>query len=173
MLAPWTWPSRGCPRKSITAGRVEHGMTSADQRAHVGTGVCDVDRKRGRCGFYEAPAAETLRVDSQGSRVTSEDSLLLVRELDERLGLAGLIQNHWCVPALGAMHSFPWRILLPLKNKITGSRYSSTSTGKYLLNKVSDLPSLEESQSTSRLHKRENSSISSVFCGFPRLFSNS
>ncbi len=35
-----------------------------------------------------------LRVDFQGSRVTSDGGLLLVRELDERLGLAGLIQNH-------------------------------------------------------------------------------
>jgi len=55
----------------------------------------------------------------------------------------------------------------------TSSAGKTTSTCKYLLNKVSDLPSLEESQSTSRLHKREHSSISSVFCGFPRLFSNS
>ena len=33
-----------------------------------------------------------LRVDFQGSRVTSDGGLLLVRELDERLGLTGLIQ---------------------------------------------------------------------------------
>ena len=32
-----------------------------------------------------------LRVDFQGSRVTSDGGLLLVRELDERLALAGLI----------------------------------------------------------------------------------
>ena len=35
-----------------------------------------------------------LRVDFQGSRVTSNGGLLLVRELDECLGVAGLIQNH-------------------------------------------------------------------------------
>jgi hypothetical protein len=35
-----------------------------------------------------------LRVDFQGSRVTSNGGLLLVRELDERLGLTGHIQNH-------------------------------------------------------------------------------
>src|SRR5712692_1595371 len=35
-----------------------------------------------------------LRVDFQGSRVTSDSRLLVVRELDERLGLTGLIQNH-------------------------------------------------------------------------------
>jgi len=35
-----------------------------------------------------------LRVDFQGSRVTSNGGLLLVRELDERLRLTGLIQNY-------------------------------------------------------------------------------
>lgn len=35
-----------------------------------------------------------LRIDFQGSRVTADAGLLLVRELDERLGLAGFIQNH-------------------------------------------------------------------------------
>ncbi|MGO9642196.1 MAG: transposase [Candidatus Acidiferrales bacterium] len=33
----------------------------------------------------------SLRVDFQGSRVTSDGGLLLVRELDERLGLSALI----------------------------------------------------------------------------------
>jgi Transposase DDE domain group 1 len=33
----------------------------------------------------------SLKVDFQGSRVTSEGGLLLVRELDERLGLSALI----------------------------------------------------------------------------------
>ena len=32
-----------------------------------------------------------LKVDFQGSRVTSDSGLLLVRELDERLGLGALI----------------------------------------------------------------------------------
>ena len=32
-----------------------------------------------------------LRVDFQGSRVTSDGGLILVRELDERFGLRGLI----------------------------------------------------------------------------------
>ena len=35
-----------------------------------------------------------LRVDFQGSRVTSDGGLLLVRELDERLGLSALIAEH-------------------------------------------------------------------------------
>src|ERR1017187_10247881 len=36
----------------------------------------------------------SLRVDFQGSRVTSDSGLLLVRELDERLGLSSLIAEH-------------------------------------------------------------------------------
>ena len=35
-----------------------------------------------------------LRVDFQGSRVTSDGGLLVVRELDERFGRTGPIQNH-------------------------------------------------------------------------------
>jgi len=36
----------------------------------------------------------SLKVDFQGSRVTSDSGLLLVRELDERLGLSGLIAEN-------------------------------------------------------------------------------
>jgi hypothetical protein len=36
----------------------------------------------------------SLKVDFQGSRVTSDGGLLLVRELDERLGLSELIADH-------------------------------------------------------------------------------
>ncbi len=36
----------------------------------------------------------SLRVDFQGSRVTSDGGLLLVRELDERLGLSALITEN-------------------------------------------------------------------------------
>ena len=35
-----------------------------------------------------------LKVDFQGSRVTSDGGLLLVRELDERLGLSALITHN-------------------------------------------------------------------------------
>ena len=35
-----------------------------------------------------------LRVAFQGSRVTSDGGLILVRELDERLGLGELIEQH-------------------------------------------------------------------------------
>src|SRR3974390_3219482 len=36
----------------------------------------------------------SLKVDFQGSRVTSDGGLILVRELDERLGLSELIEQH-------------------------------------------------------------------------------
>jgi hypothetical protein len=36
----------------------------------------------------------SLRVDFQVARVTSDGGLLLVRELDERLGFGGLIERH-------------------------------------------------------------------------------
>jgi hypothetical protein len=37
----------------------------------------------------------SLKVDFQGSRVTSDGGLILVRELDERLGLEKLIKEHF------------------------------------------------------------------------------
>ena len=36
----------------------------------------------------------SLKVDFQGSRVTSDGGLVLVLELDERLGLSELIEQH-------------------------------------------------------------------------------
>jgi hypothetical protein len=36
----------------------------------------------------------SLRVEFQGARVTSDGGLLLVRELDERLGFGELIERH-------------------------------------------------------------------------------
>jgi hypothetical protein len=35
-----------------------------------------------------------LKVEFQGSRVTSDGGLILVRELDERLGFSDLIAQH-------------------------------------------------------------------------------
>src|ERR1700693_6551412 len=59
----------------------------------------------GRCGGGEAVGEtqnrpfqlsfnSSLKVDFQGSRVTSDGGLVLVRELDERLGLSELINRH-------------------------------------------------------------------------------
>ncbi len=49
----------------------------------------------------------TLKVDFQGSRVTSDGGLLLVRELDERLGLGKLIEDHLTDSRRGANKKFP------------------------------------------------------------------
>jgi hypothetical protein len=48
-----------------------------------------------------------LKVDFQGSRVTSDGGLLLVRELDERLGLGMLIDEHLTDSRQGTNKKFP------------------------------------------------------------------
>ncbi len=48
-----------------------------------------------------------LKVDFQGSRVTSDGGLLLVRELDERLGLSKLIDEHLSDSRQGTNKKFP------------------------------------------------------------------
>lgn len=49
----------------------------------------------------------SLKADFQGSRVTSDGGLLLVRELDERLGLGELIERHLS-DGRGRTRSCPW-----------------------------------------------------------------
>jgi hypothetical protein len=48
-----------------------------------------------------------LKVDFQGSRVTSGGGLLLVRELDERLGLSRLIDEQLTDTQQGENNKFP------------------------------------------------------------------
>jgi hypothetical protein len=48
-----------------------------------------------------------LKVDFQGSRVTSDGGLILVRELDERLGVGELIEQHLRDPRRGKNTQFP------------------------------------------------------------------
>ena len=45
-------------------------------------------------GPFQLSFNAALKVDFQGSRVTSDGGLILVRELDERLGLGDLIAQH-------------------------------------------------------------------------------
>ena len=49
----------------------------------------------------------SLKVDFQGSRVTSDGGLILVRELDERLGFGELIEQHLTDSRRGRIRSFP------------------------------------------------------------------
>ena len=48
-----------------------------------------------------------MKVDFQGSRVPSDAGRILVRELDERLGLGELIEQHWSDPRRGKNTQFP------------------------------------------------------------------
>ena len=53
-----------------------------------------------------------LKVDFQGSRITSDGGLILIRELDERLGLGKLIDEHLTDSRQGANKKFPFVDLL-------------------------------------------------------------
>jgi hypothetical protein len=54
----------------------------------------------------------SLKIDFQGSRVTSDGGLILVRELDERLGFSQLIEQHLRDPRRGKNTQFPLADLL-------------------------------------------------------------
>jgi hypothetical protein len=54
----------------------------------------------------------SLKVDFQGSRVTSDGGLILVRELDERLGFGALIDQHLTDSRRGKNTQFPFADLL-------------------------------------------------------------
>jgi hypothetical protein len=62
----------------------------------------DKDRKPFQLSFNDF-----LNVDFQGSRVTSDGGLLLVRELDEPLGLGKLIDEHLRDSRLESNKKFP------------------------------------------------------------------
>lgn len=49
----------------------------------------------------------SLKIDFQGSRVTSDGGLVLVRELDERLGFGELIEEHLTDSRRGKNTQFP------------------------------------------------------------------
>ena len=57
---------------------------------------------------FQLSFSRFLRIAFQGSRVTSDGGLLLVRELDERLDLTGLIQNHLVDSRTGRNTQFPF-----------------------------------------------------------------
>src|SRR5262249_61770907 len=48
-----------------------------------------------------------LRIEFRGATVTSDAGLLLPRELDERLGLSALIEQHLTDPRTGRNAQFP------------------------------------------------------------------
>jgi hypothetical protein len=91
----------------------------------MGVGLDEI----GRCGGGEAVGEtqnrpfqlsfnSSLKVDFQGSRVTSDGGLVLVRELDERLGLSELMDRHLSDSRRGK------NIQLPLADLLRQSIYS-------------------------------------------------
>jgi Transposase DDE domain group 1 len=54
----------------------------------------------------------SLRVDFRGSRVTSDGGLMMVRELDERLGMGALIERYLTDTRRGCNTQFPLADLL-------------------------------------------------------------
>ena len=96
-------------------------LESSDHRCHQH--LCGYDR------VQDLPEVETqwvkpqsqpfqlsfnarLKVAFQGSRVTSDGGLILVRELDERLGFGELIQQHLTDSRRGKNTQFPFADLL-------------------------------------------------------------
>jgi hypothetical protein len=61
---------------------------------------------------FQVSFNSSLKVDFQGSRVTSDGGLILVRELDERLGLGQLIERHLTDSRRGKNTQFPLADLL-------------------------------------------------------------
>jgi hypothetical protein len=63
-------------------------------------------------GPFQLSFNSSLRIDFQGSRITSDGGLLVVRELDERLGLNELIAQHLTDSRRGKNTQFPLADLL-------------------------------------------------------------
>jgi hypothetical protein len=61
---------------------------------------------------FQLSFSASLMIDFQGSRVTSDGGLILVRELDERLGLGELIEQHLADSRSGRNTQFPFADLL-------------------------------------------------------------
>ena len=72
-------------------------------------------------GPFQLSFNASLKVDFQGSRVTSDGGLILVRELDERLGFGDLIAKHLTDSRRGK------NTQLPLGDLLRQSVYSRTA----------------------------------------------
>ena len=73
----------------------------------------------------------SLKVDFQGSHVTSDGGLILVRELDERLGLGELIDEHLSDSRQGTNKQFTFADLLrqSVYSRLAATRTSTTQSG--------------------------------------------
>jgi hypothetical protein len=86
----------------------------------MGSGWCGGEAVVGEEGNepFQPSFNPSLKVDFQDARVTSDGGLLLVRELDERLGLSVLIERHLLDSRRGR------NIQLPLADLLRQSIYS-------------------------------------------------
>ncbi len=75
----------------------------------------------------------SLKVDFQGSRVTSDAGLILVRELDERLGLGKLIAQHLTDPWRGKNTHLPLADLLRQSIHCCTAGYEDVNDAERLL----------------------------------------
>src|SRR5260370_11677362 len=67
---------------------------------------------------FQLSFSSSLRVEFQGARVTSDGGLILVRELDERLGMSALMERHLIDSRRGKT------VLFPLSDLLRQSIYS-------------------------------------------------
>jgi hypothetical protein len=86
----------------------------------------------------------SLKVDFQGSRVTSDGGLVLVRELDERLGLSELVDRHLSDSRRGK------NIQLPLADLLRQSIYSRLAGYEDVNDAARDFPKIRPSGSSAR-----------------------
>ena len=75
--------------------------------------------------LFQLSFNKLLRVDFQGSRVTSDGGLILLLELDQRCGLSGLIGEHLVDSRTGRNRQFP---LADLLRQSVYSRLQATKT---------------------------------------------
>ena len=73
---------------------------------------------------FQLSFSSLLKVDFQGSHVTSDGGLIVVRDLDERLGLGELIDEHLSDPRQGTNKYFTPTLLL----RAIGTLQTSLST---------------------------------------------
>jgi hypothetical protein len=90
---------------------------SSDRRFHQYSCGCEADDDaqevntqwgRHKAGPFSSPSTPSLKVDFQGSRVTSDGGLILARELDERLGFGELIEEHLTDSRRGKEYAVPF-----------------------------------------------------------------
>jgi hypothetical protein len=110
------------------------------------SGGAEVERRwvRHKNRPFQLSFNSSLKVDFQGSRVTSDGGLVLVRELDERLGLSELVDRHLSDSRRGK------NIQLPLADLLRQSIYSRLAGYEDVNDAARDFPKIRPSGSSAR-----------------------